>query len=446
MARIGSLLLASAAVLAAIRADAQMVAQEPRPDRPYRGVFAGRVGQTEQLLVVTGDIGGGYDTNVNSGVEGGDLNAPVLTGAGSSYGTVSGGAAYSLTRSRVSFAASGASGANVYFHLTDHILASHAGSVGASFELSRRTRVSGNQSFGYQPLSSFGLFPALGDPVLGQTPPIDASFGAIGESYFHYGTDVSLTQALSNKAGVTVSFMRSKSDFPTDDWDAVTQFVKGTFSRNVARGLDLRLGYGYGAGEYGTDDSEEEEDTPHGHMIEAGVDFNRALSFSRRTRLSFGTGSTAVKDSGETRYYVTGNARLIREVGRSWDAAVAYSRNVEFIDTLREPVFSDSVNVGVGGLIGRRVDFQANAGLAFGEVGVNEADDFESVYAMSGLSIALNRYSALSFDYYLYRYDFADSEVLLPGMPPEVTRQSVRASISLWAPVFVRSGRRNATR
>jgi hypothetical protein len=440
MTQIPRALLALAAMLSGM----PLAAQEPRPERPYRGVF-GRVGQTEQLLVATGEIGGGYDSDVFTSGDGASAALQPRAGIGSSYGAVSGGLSYSLTRPRVSFAASGSSAANVYFRLTDPLVASHAGSVGASFELSRGTRVSGSQSISYQPLDSLGLYPELADPVLGQTPPVDASFGAIWESYFHYASDLSLSQALSSKAGVSVSYRRSLSDFASDDLDMVTHGVMGRFTRNVGRGLDLRLGYGYESGGYETDGLDGQEATPYGHTIEAGVDFNRELSFSRRATLSFGTGSSAVKDAGQTRYYVTGNARLMREVGRTWNATISYDRDVDFVETLREPVFSDSVNFGMGGLIGRRVDFQSNAGFAFGEVGVEEADDFRSFYASSGLLFALNRHSALGIDYYLNRYSFTDTQVLLPGVPPRLIRHSIRASISLWAPLLVR-GRRNATR
>jgi hypothetical protein len=442
MSEIARAVMTSVAVLAAL----PVGAQEPRPERPYRGVFAGGVGDTEHLLVATGAAGGGYDSNVvidQRGVESGSAPLPTI---GSRYTAVSGGLAYSLTRTKVSFAASGSTGANYYFDLSDPLVYGHSGNVGASFEVSRRTRVSGNQSVSYQPLSSFGLFPALGDPGLGQAAPIDASFGAIGELYLHSGSYATVSQTLSSRASLLLSYARTLSNFASDDLDVTTQEVRGTFLRNIARGLNLRFGYGYGTGDY-VSGEDAEEDAPHGHTIDAGIDFDRALSLSRRTTLSFATGSTAVKQFEDTRYYVTGNARLRREIGRTWEAALAYNRGVEFVDTLREPVFSDSLNFGLSGLITRRLEFHSNAGTAFGNVGFSDSDSgFRSYYGTSGLSFALNRHAALAVEYYVYRYDFDDTAALLPGLQPELTRHSVRAYIDLWAPLFARARTRDASR
>lgn len=438
-----------AAVLLAI----PVAAQTPPTERPYRGIFAGGMGQTEQALTVTGSVGGGYDDNVQADQGFGipapsPPTAPPQPGIGSTYAALAGGLAYTLTRPKISFGASGASAANHYFQLSDGLITSHSGNVGASFELSRRTQVSTYASIGYQPLYSFGLFPALAEPVPGRAVPIDASFGAIGQSYLNTSAQAGVSQTLSSRSSVSARYTRTRSDFSSDDLDVTTQQVSGTFHRNIARGLNLRLGYGYAFGQYGSSERvRPEAEQPHGHTIDAGIDFDRALSFSRRTRLSFGTGSTALKDFNETRYHITGNARLTHDIGRTWQVALAYNRGGEFVETLREPLFSDSVNFGLGGLVSRRVQFHSNAGAAFGQVGFGELDrGFRNYYGTSGVSFALNRHMALVVDYFLYRYTFDDTVALQPGMPPQLTRQSVRVTLDLWAPLFARGRRPDATR
>ena len=40
------------------------VAQAPRPERPFRGLFGGGVGNTEQSLTAHASLGGSYDDNL----------------------------------------------------------------------------------------------------------------------------------------------------------------------------------------------------------------------------------------------------------------------------------------------------------------------------------------------------------------------------------------------
>jgi hypothetical protein len=50
----------------------------------------------------------------------------------------------------------------------------------------------------------------------------------------------------------------------------------------------------------------------------------------------------------------------------------------------------------------------------------------------------------VSYAYYNHRFD--DGVQLSTGIPYGLDRQSVRASVSLWAPIFQRTRRTNASR
>src|SRR5262245_6335409 len=80
-------------------------AQSPatRPDRPYRGLFASGLGDSEQSLVAQGSVGGGYDSNVLA--DAGFGTDPRLAASGM-VGAVSGSLAYSMQRDRLGFGAS----------------------------------------------------------------------------------------------------------------------------------------------------------------------------------------------------------------------------------------------------------------------------------------------------------------------------------------------------
>ena len=156
----------------------------------------------------------------------------------------------------------------------------------------------------------------------------------------------------------------------SSEWSAASRqtlhYGRAGISVGIARGLNARAGYGYRQGRYG------EGPDPRlvrNHTIDAGVDFSRSLSFSRRTTFSFSTGSTAIRDGSQTHFSLTGQAQLNRELGRSWRATVGYSRDVRFIEQFQEVLLSDGVNASVGGLINRRQSFYASAGVSIGNVG-----------------------------------------------------------------------------
>jgi hypothetical protein len=64
----------------------------------------------------------------------------------------------------------------------------------------------------------------------------------------------------------------------------------------------------------------------------------------------------------------------------------------------------------------------------------------------ASLSTALTRFMNIGLDYTYYTYDFHDDIVLDPGVPHEVNRHSIRAHVTLWAPLLNRARRANASR
>jgi hypothetical protein len=112
-------------------------------------------------------------------------------------------------------------------------------------------------------------------------------------------------------------------------------------------------------------------------------------------------------------------------------------------------VFYDAANAGIGGQVNRRVRVQANARASLGKLGVGSRrvdNDFDTYQGIATVAIALSRYIDLGVDYTIYRYRF-DSGVVLPiGIPHDIERQSVSAHIDVWAPLYSRARRNNASR
>ena len=211
----------------------------------------------------------------------------------------------------------------------------------------------------------------------------------------------------------------------------------------------MRAGYGLGRARYANSDpAGPSGDVIYNHSIDGGVDYNKALSFSRRTTLSFQTGSSAVGDGngGRLRFRLTGGATLNHEIGRTWVASAGYSRRTLFHETWGQPVFSDALTFGVSGQVSRRLQFMSVGQTAIGEVGASNTPGFSTNAATSTLSYAATRFINLNMTYGYYRYRF-DEGVLLPaGAPRTMDRQSIRATVTLWAPLYQRTRRPDAAR
>jgi hypothetical protein len=144
---------------------------------------------------------------------------------------------------------------------------------------------------------------------------------------------------------------------------------------------------------------------------------------------------------------VTGQANLSRAMGRTWTAGVGYIRDVQFLAQLQEVMFSDGVNAFVGGLLNRRLSFWAGTGLSNGTVGFAVGDNHaRAAYASVGVMSAVNRHVGIGTDYSYY-YQFFGADVALPaGVRSDIGRHSIRAYVSLWAPVFIRGRSLDAAR
>jgi hypothetical protein len=446
------------------------VPQGPRSERPYRGLFAGGTGAAEQLLTLSASFGGGYDDDIFGSGPGGSPPPPssnVTGGGSSSYVAGSAQLGYSLSKAGVAFSASGGSGAGHYPGLSDPTVIHHNASVGASFQVARHATFSVGQIETYQPFYFFAWLPhditptevtpvfdpgtmTIADAVqaasLGTKQPIaaDAVAAQHAEYYLSSETNAGFTQGLSQRTNLSLGYAYRRSDSQSGARDFESQSAGGSLSYALGKGLSLKGGYGYSINEYPLPNGTVERF--EGHTIDGGVNYNKALSVSRRTTLGFQTGMAAVSDGLQTHYNVVGNIQLTREIGRSWASGVAYSRNVSYAETFRAPVLSDNVVGGINGLFSRTVQFAASAGASRGNVGYVADNDLESYFATTSTRFAFTRKTGLSVYYAYNRYSFANGIVLPPGISRFTNRQSFGFSVDTWVPLIQRNRRANATR
>jgi opacity protein-like surface antigen len=336
-----------------------------------------------------------------------------------------------------------------YPGLDTSLVSSHAGSGGVSLTLgkNRQTTIEGRGSVTFQSLGAFLPFASFGDPILGQLPAPGQDFGGARTKYFRYSSSAGITQKLSRRATLSASYHRDVSDFTSGAQGLDQQSVAVRFTRGLSRYLSLRVGYGLTSAAYqylvnGRDYQY--------HNIDTGVDYSRDLSLTRRTKLAFSTGAAAIREGQTTRYDVIGSASLNREIGRTWNALVAYHRNAGFIETIGVPTFSDSISASIDGLVSNRLSFRAGVGASRGNVGYTTTavtrDGFDAVTGFAGLSRALTRNLALGLNYTYYRYNFEDAAVFVTPLQPRVNRHSVNVTLSAWAPVFKHGRKPNVTR
>jgi hypothetical protein len=171
----------------------------------------------------------------------------------------------------------------------------------------------------------------------------------------------------------------------------------------------------------------------HGRIrdIDLGLAYSRPLSLSRRTTLTFGSGSSIVPVKEGSRLEIQGTAALIRELGRTWRAELTYARELRFAETLDEPLLSHAVAVQVSGNPFRRVNLGVSTSLRDGRVGFEAGDGGYASYRGSARAQwNINKAMAAYADSSYYGHDFGGDVRLPVGFPRRTNRYEVRVGLT----------------
>ncbi|HUE86398.1 MAG TPA: hypothetical protein VMO26_10000 [Vicinamibacterales bacterium] len=418
--------------------------QTRRPERPYRGLFASGTEAAEQSLTANVSLAGGYDDNLraSAGSGGGGGGARAAAGSqGGVLGQLTGALAYSRQSDSFTLSASAQSGTRYYPSTEVNFIASSQAQVALTARLFSRTSLSARAGAVRQPDTFASLFTGAAVPTIDEMAPVDLDTLSSFDYYLAYDGALSLQQDVGRRTKVGAIYGYRRTTGRGERGEFVHQRGGGQITHQLGRGLALRAGYTYGEVKHA-----DGARIPN-HLIDAGVNYNRSLSFSRRTTLSFGTGTAATHTHDRLRYSLIGDARLNHEIGRTWTAFAAYSRRVLLHESWQEPVFADAVTAGFGGLINRRWELTTTASAALGTVGVDTGGKrFDTYQGSAALTYSLVRYMNVGLTYAYYHYE-ADASVVLPaGFPRAFGRQSLRATVNLWAPLYQRARRTNASR
>lgn len=426
-------------------------AQTPRPERPYRGLFGGGAGNVinaTESLTFTGGVGGGWDTSIAADVDPGEPLDPATTELrGAGYGLFNGSLVYSKTGERLQFSASGSSSGRYYPSFSEPLMAAHMATAGINYRTGRATTLSLAQSFSYQPFGTLNLFPGLNAPTL-QAPDVavanapSLNLRALRVDFVSYATDAGINHNLSDRTTVSGTYSYRISHFGGNTTDFTAQSVAGRLGRAMTRNLTLRLGYGYTQGRFPQGGG-----TVTNHLIDSGVNYTRPLSSSRRTIVSFDTGATAFSDGATTQYNVIGGAILTHEIGRTWNLAANYRRGVQWVETLNQPLFTDAVNVALSGFVSRRLEVTTSVGASQGNLGfVAAGNGLRTYFASASAGTAISEHLSLISNYSYFSYALDGNIFPALGFVQDLNRHSVSVALSVWAPVFQRGRRTNASR
>jgi hypothetical protein len=411
------------------------IAPPSRSERPYRGLFGSGVGTTAQSLTFEGSLGGGFVENPLVEQRGAALPQGAAVASRGTSGVGSGTLTYTMDRTRFGLNATHLSLVDYYPGLDQHsMLPRHIISGVAYFMPAASTRISFIQSFKNLPEFSFS---DLFDSEIQQALPVRQDIRLAVDRYRRFGSGVEVSHRLSKRSRIEGDLNYAHGKVASREW--IILKGSGTFTHNINKGIALFVGYEEG----GQRDKTLGVQRPHERQprIKGGVDYNRALSFSRRTTVSFSTGLAGTQDRqlNQTDYHLVGSAHINREFGQTWTAGLSYNRNVRQIEPLGEPVFGDSIAFIVQGSFSQRVQFQSYLGGSNGHFG-STGNGYQSRFGSVQISMALTRLVALGTDYVYSSHSVSGETSPLESLGAMKT-QSLRTYLQVWVPLLTRTKR-----
>ncbi len=439
--------IGAAVLVFALLVCAPALAQRPRPDRPYRGLFGGNGADpnSTQQFDLNVSFFGAYDDNVLADRSQSGIDPRFQKSGGYGGGIVS--LDYTKRAGRATFDFTGGTSYRYYPSIKEMDGFNSFASVGLTAKVSSRTDFRATESASYSPFYALGALPGLAATVSGQVAPISPDYPLIPQSAVSLYSSASLDHRFTSRSSFSTDYMVDYIDYRSaspsfDNWAAGAGYSYRLSSRTTAR-----LGYHYGRGTYGF--SQVSQRTDETHNVDFGMDFSHPLSPSRTMTFGFSIGTSLYRNvtpsatvsatdlSYKTRYFTTGSAYLSRQVSRSWSATLSYSRGLQYVQGFSSPFFSDSVSAGLNGFISARSRVNLAASYSSGQVGIAVTGQGYDTYAgVAGYQFALARSVALFADYNYYRYVFDSTVALLPGMNRGLNRNSIRGGVNLWLPLL----------
>jgi len=203
------------------------------------------------------------------------------------------------------------------------------------------------------------------------------------------------------------------------------------YNHSVSRSSTLVTGYTYRRAE------PEGSDSLTFHDIDIGIDYHRSLGRTRRTSVSFSTGTALVQDDTGSDYRILGQARLDHLIGRSWSASLEYHRGLEFINALAELAATDAMTGTLNGFVTPSLEATVSATYSHGFLGGTEGAPLTTTAIVANMQYGLSRYFALDAQYLYYVHEFG-VDPISPLIAAGFDRQGARVGLTIWLPLIRR--------
>jgi hypothetical protein len=299
--------------------------------------------------------------------------------------------------------------------------------------LGPRTDVSVRGDVFYSPYYSLGLVVDPEEEEGEISPDVQEPFVSVREN-LRLGTQVELVHRPSLRSEVAADYAFSDTRFLDEDFDLTSHTAGVRYRHNMTEHAHMRLGYRYHQWRF----AGAESPTLRGHDIRAGVDYNRALPSSPRTRVGFDFGSTVARQPGTTRVDVSGEAFLWRRLSPDWVAAAVYARGFDVRAGLTEPLyyFSDTAAVSLGGQVARRAVVRFVGSYVRGRFAADVLENkTRSWNGTGGVSFGVARVMAVYAQATASTLKLSPRLGALTGLPVMVDRFAVASGVTIWFPL-----------
>lgn len=392
----------------------------------------------EGTLDLTVDLFGAVDRAFGSG------DQELVTSRERTYWGGNSALTFDRRSTRFSVSANAAASVRRLSDVTDGLLPSYTGSLGLTGELSPRTSWSLTQGLSWGPANAAGLM-GPGDLVTGVQGVPQVDYRLSNESQFTTGTRGSLTRNLSRRGALSVSFGYDRSTVPESTTAETPEEVPEPIGSRAFQRWESNVRYthrttryaswyaGYGLTRNLVGDETIITTDPQSHAIDLGVLYARPLSFSRRTRISTQVGSTMLTTrlSGERRWRINGAASLQHEIGRTWLAELAFTRDTQYLAAFADAVNNNAITASLAGTLATRSSVALLANRTSGRVGIDaDAGGYDLTSVSATYRYAFLRQLAAYFQYFLFDSNFDRTLAVSGGSVVAAQRHGVRFGIS----------------
>jgi len=407
-------LVATLALLATGPVAAQ---QADRQERPFKPMYADEATAPKVSFIFAGSV---HEGRGEEG--GGEFGASGLE-RGRYYTGGQLGATYIRRGRRVILAADGSGGARYYRDLGEVTTVGHRASAGAEF-LMGRARLQIAHAYRDNPFQQ--LLPQVGADGEATRNAANPDSSLSSTHTVQHASTVGWRRAFGRRSELAFNYGYSTTKIGDG---AVQDMQQGgaSFRHRVSRGLELKLGHQARVFE---DTQNPTGERVIAHDLDLGLDLDRELSFSRRTRVGFSSGSSIVSTDAGRRMMATGQASLKHEIGRSWNALASVGRKVDFVEGLQQPVVGQTLSFGLGGYWGRRFNVMLRGAAGDGKIATETGGDYRSITTEARGSFAISRGITCFAEHFYYQHTV--SGAFLPaGVPPTAYRRGLRTGVDV---------------